>query len=302
MSSKTQHLIKHGLLASPPNFLETGVQYEVVMGSIAYGVAEDHSDMDVYGFAIPPRDWVFPHLRGEITGFDEPGQTFDQIQQHHMIDKSALGGKGREYDLTIYSIIKYFRLLMDNNPNIIDSLFVPRNCVLYSTSIGEMVREKRKLFLHKGCWAKFKGYAYAQVNKMRTKIPEGRRRKIVEEFGYDVKFAYHVVRLLNEVEQILIEEDLDLTRNKEQLKAIRRGEWSQDQVEVYFEDKEKQLEEAYLDSKLPATPDKTAIKSLLMDALEHHYGSLSECLVKEDEAIIALREVNAIVQRVINKK
>lgn len=297
MGSKTQYLIKEGLLKSPPKFLETGVQYEVIMGSIAYGVAEDHSDMDVYGFAIPPRDWVFPHLRGEIAGFDKPGPQFDQIQQHHMIDRSALGGKGREYDLVIYSIIKYFRLLMDNNPNIIDSLFVPRNCVLFSTAIGEMVREQRKLFLHKGCWARFKGYAYAQVNKMRTKVPEGSRKKIVDDFGYDVKFAYHVVRLLNEVEQILVEEDLDVARNQEQLKSIRRGEWSQQAVEDYFANKEKQLEQVYLESKLPIKANTAAIKTLLMQCLEQHYGSLQKCLVKEDEAVLALREIDAILQR-----
>ncbi len=296
MSSKTQHFIKQGLLKSPPKFLETGVQYEVVMGSIAYGVAEDHSDMDIYGFAIPPRDWVFPHLRGEISGFDESGPQFEQIQQHHMLDKSARGGKGREYDLVIYSIIKYFRLLMDNNPNIIDSLFVPRNCVLYSTAVGEMVRENRHLFLHKGCWAKFKGYAYSQVHKMRTKVPEGGRQAIIDEYGYDVKFAYHVVRLLNEVEQILIEKDLDLARNKEQLKSIRRGECSQQEVEDYFTNKEKQLEQIYLDSTLPALPDKTAIKKLLLECLEHHYGSLSECIVQEDEALLAIREIEMIVQ------
>lgn len=298
MSSKTQHLIKQGLLKSPPKFLETGVQYEVVMGSIAYGVAEDHSDMDIYGFAIPPRDWVFPHLRGHIPGFDEEGPQFEQIQQHHMLDKSALGGKGREYDLVIYSIIKYFRLLTDNNPNIIDSLFVPRNCVLYSTAVGEMVREKRQLFLHKGCWAKFKGYAYSQVHKMRTKVPEGGRKEIIDEYGYDVKFAYHVVRLLNEVEQILIEKDLDLARNKEQLKSIRRGEWTQDSIEEYFADKEKQLETIYLESTLPALPNKDAIKTLLLECLEHHYGSLSECIYQEDEALKAIREIETIVQKI----
>lgn len=298
MSSKTNDLIQQGLLKSAPKFLSTGVQYEVIMGSIAYGVAEDHSDMDIYGFAIPPRDWVFPHLRGHIAGFDEEGPVFEQIQQHHMLDKSALGGKGREYDLVIYSIIKYFRLLSDNNPNIIDSLFVPRNCILYSTAIGEMVRENRKLFLHKGCWAKFKGYAYSQVHKMRTKTPEGNRKAIVEEHGYDIKFAYHVVRLLNEVEQILVEQDLDLSRNKEQLKSIRRGEWSQESIEHYFADKEKQLEAIYLKSELPALPNKDAIKTLLLECLEHHYGSLSECIYQEDEALKAIREIESIIQKV----
>lgn len=302
MGSKTQYLIQQGLLKAAPAFLETAVQYEVVMGSIAYGVAEDHSDMDVYGFAIPPRDWVFPHLRGEIPGFDEPGQSFDQIQQHHMLDPSALGGRGREYDLTVYSIIKYFRLLMENNPNIIDTLFVPRNCVLYSTAVGEMVRENRHLFLHKGCWPKFKGYAYSQVHKMRTKNPEGGRKAIVDEFGYDVKFAYHVVRLLYEVEQILLEQDLDLARHREQLKAIRRGEWTQQQVEEFFVAKERQLETVYLESDLSPVVQVDAIKKLLLHCLEQHYGSLDQCLEQPDATIQALREIEVIAGKVLRGK
>lgn len=298
MSSKTQHLKSAGLLPSAPKFLDTGVQYEVVMGSIAYGVAEDSSDMDVYGFAIPPRDWMFPHLRGEIPGYDECLPLFEQFQQHHIVDKSALGGKGRQYDLTIYSIAKYFRLLTENNPNIIDSLFVPRNCILYSTAVGEMLREKRHLFLHKGCWTKFKGYAYAQVHKMRTKEPEGKRQAIVERYGYDVKFAYHVVRLLNEVEQLLTEGDMDLARDKEQLKAIRRGDWTQTQVEDYFSEKEKHLEQLYAESKLPQAPDKSAIKALLLQCLEQHYGSLDACVTQPDAALQALREIETIIDRV----
>ncbi|WP_086933997.1 nucleotidyltransferase domain-containing protein [Agarilytica rhodophyticola] len=298
MSSKTQYLIKRGLLTSPPKFLEFGVQYEVIMGSTAYGVAQDDSDIDLYGFAIPPKDWIFPHLRGDIPGFDDFSPKFEQIQQHHMFDCSARGGKGREYDLTLYSVVKYFRLLTDNNPNIIDTLFVPRHCIVYSTKVGERVREMRKIFLHKGCWPKFKGYAYAQIHKMRTKIPEGKRKEVIHKYGYDVKFAYHVVRLLNEVEQILIEGDLDLSRNKEQLKSIRRGEWSQEQVEHYFERKEKKLEEIYIASKLPLMPDEVAIKNLLLQCLEQHYGSIDDCVVNQDQALIALTEIEKIIESV----
>lgn len=302
MSSKTQHLIKKGLLKSPPKFLEFGVQYEVIMGSTAYGVADDYSDVDVYGFAIPPRDWVFPHLRGEVPGFDECEPKFEQIQQHHMLDKSARGGKGVEYDLTIYSIVKYFKLLMENNPNIIDTLFVPRRCVVFSTKVGELVRENRKLFLHKGCWARFKGYAYSQIHKMNTKEPEGKRKAIIEEFGYDVKFAYHVVRLLNEVEQILVEETLDLERNREQLKAIRRGEWSKQEVEWYFSDKERQLEQTYLESSLPPVPRESEIRQLLLQCLEDHYGSMDGCIVTQDVAENALKEISEILDRVNKRK
>ncbi len=298
MGSTFSKLHQKGLLTGAPTFLNTAIQYEVIMGSVAYGVSNDTSDMDVYGFAIPSRDQVFPHLRGHIPGFDDPDPGFQQYQQHHIIDKDAMAGRGREYDLTFYSIVKYFRLCMQNNPNIIDSLFVPRNCILYSTPVGELVRERRLTFLHKGCWAKFKGYAYSQVHKMTTKQPQGKRQKIVEEFGYDVKFAYHVVRLLNEVEQILVEQDLDLTRNKEQLKSIRRGEWSIEKIKTYFEDKERELESLYLRSTLPEKPDQAAIRELLLNCLEHHYGSLDQCIAQPDQAMSALQAIRQIIDGV----
>ena len=76
-------------------------------------------------------------------------------------DPDLLGGSGRSHDLTIYSIVKFFQLAMENNPNIVDSLFTPATCVLHCTAVGTLVRERRRLFLHKGCWPKFKGYAYA---------------------------------------------------------------------------------------------------------------------------------------------
>lgn len=295
MVSKTHHLNSLGLLKGMPKFLDTTVQYEVVMGSTAYGVSGDDSDWDLYGFAIPPRDHLFPHLQGYVYGFDDEFKSFAQFQQHHIWDSSALGGKGRQYDLTVYSIAKYFRLLANCNPNIIDTLFVPRRCVLYSTAIGELIREHRHLFLHKGCWPTFKGYAYGQMHKMRTKVPEGRRTQLVEQYGYDVKFAYHVVRLLNEVQQIMAEGTLELDSNAEQLKAIRRGDWNQEQVENYFFEKEKHLEKLYLESKLRNEADMTAIKELLLNCLEQHYGSLESCVVSPDRTGRALQEIQNIL-------
>ena len=113
----------------------------------------------------PEKNMVFPQLVGHIEGFGKQKKRFEQYQQHHIKSKDD----NKEYDITIYSIVKYFQLCMDNNPNMVDSLFVPRRCVLYTTAIGEHVRENRKLFLHKGCFHKFKGYAYSQINKLKNK-------------------------------------------------------------------------------------------------------------------------------------
>ena len=295
--STLQRLTDHGLVR-PPRWLPGNVQYETIRGSVAYGVSSETSDLDVYGWAIPSREDLFPHLRGELAGFGTPLPRFEQFEQHHVLDPSALGGQGRCYDLTIYSIVKFFNLAMENNPNIIDSLFTPVNCVLHSTRVGNLVRENRRLFLHKGAWPKFKGYAYSQLHKIATKAPQGKRAELVKKHGYDVKFAYHVVRLLSEVEMILTEGDIDLQRNNDQLKAIRRGEWTEERLRIWCVQKESQLEQAYAGSQLRATADEPKIRALLLNCLEEHYGSLQSCVVNPDRALETLRNIQAELERV----
>src|SRR5687768_7132376 len=106
-----QHLEAQGLIR-PPHWLTANTMYLTIMGSIAYGVADTNdegaSDFDVYGFCIPPKDVVFPHLAGHVWGFGKfkegmPSDTFGQYQKHHVVDPTARGGKGREYDLQIYN-------------------------------------------------------------------------------------------------------------------------------------------------------------------------------------------------------
>jgi len=287
-------LEKMGLI-HPPKWLANNTAMLVIMGSQAYGVSNDLSDQDIYGFCVPPKELVFPHLAGEIPGFGRQIQRFEVWQEHHVQDFA----KEVERDFSVYGIVKYFQLCMENNPNMIDSLFVPQNCVIHSTQIGVMVRENRRMFLHKGSWHKFKGYAYAQMNKIGQKANASnpKRQEAIEKFGYDVKFAYHVVRLMNEVEQILVEGDLDLQRNREQLKSIRRGEWTLDQLKEYFTNKEHALETAYANSKLPHGPDEERVKELLLNCLEHHYGSLSAAVRRVPSMDAMLLDIQALVDR-----
>jgi hypothetical protein len=120
---------------------------------------------------------------------------------------------------------------------------------------------------------------------------------MVERFGYDVKFAYHVVRLLDEVEQILTEGDLDIRRNKAQLKAIRRGEVPEEEIHRWASEKEKALEKAYEESKLPYGPNQEAIKKLLLECLEEHWGTIDGCVVTDDRIIQSLRDIAEVIDR-----
>lgn len=287
-------LYKKGLI-HPPSWLPTNTHLLVLTGSVAYGCSSDTSDNDCYGFVIPKKEDLFTHLRGDIPGFGKQKQSFNQWQEHGIIDKDS----GKEYDFQIFSITKYFQLCMDNNPNCIDSLFVPENCVIHSTQIGNLMRENRKIFLHKGSWPKFKGYAFSQIKKMKTKTPEegSNRYEDVQEHGFDLKFSYHLVRLLLEAEQILTLHDLDLQRDREILKSIRRGEWTEQRILDYFDSKEKDLEKIYAESTLPWGPDEEKIKKLLCQCLEEHYGSLDKVLIMPDRYESALREVKEICER-----
>lgn len=162
--------------------------------------------------------------------------------------------------------------------------------------VANIVRENRRKFLHKRAWSKFKGYSFSQLAKSKhNKTETSKRRAQFEKYGFDLKFASHVLRLLLEVEQILIEGDLDLTRHSEVLKSVRRGEWTFERVQQWFNDKERQLEETYAKSELPWGPNEEYIKSVLLNCLEQHYGSLDKCVANLDKYEIAIREIQEIV-------
>lgn len=331
---------KNLLNQSYPSFLKSNIQYEVIMGSFAYGVSGDASDCDIVAFGIPPKHFIFPHLKGYIIGFGKQPEKFETWQQHGIIDKDT----NKEYDICVYNIVKFFQLCMENNPNMLDGLFVPQRCILHCTPAAQILRDNRKVFLHKGAAIKCKAYAYSQLSKAKTKFQiskqiydfeeyhkinhdisleevvdlcknyeydieyqkylknlkilfdGGHQRAIqVRKTGMDLKFLYHVVRLLNEAEQILIEGDLDIERNREQLKSIRKGEWTFDDICQYFDRKERELENLYQTSQLQYSPDENIIKNLLLSILEHHYGSLNNIIEKPNNVNNIIKELENIL-------
>lgn len=161
--SYTIKLTDMGLL-HPPKWLGNNVIFEGMTGSVAYGCSKDDSDMDIVGVCMPPKHVLFPYsYGGEIYGFGTQGERFDVFQQHHIIVKEWK----KEIDMSIFSIVKFFQLCMENNPNNLELLFLPRRCVLHSTAVYEHIRDNRKLFLHRGGYRKNRGYAMSSINNMK---------------------------------------------------------------------------------------------------------------------------------------
>lgn len=283
-------------LIQPPKWAIPNCHFLAVTGSTAYGCNNaDSSDEDLVGWVIPPKEIAFPHLAGEIEGFGTLKPRFTTWQKHHIDDPESR----KQYDVTLYGVAKFFHLCMANNPNMLDVLFTPRRCVKHCTQVGEILRENRKLFLSSHCYQKFRGYAYSQLHKMGIKQPkEGSKRfENVQKFGFDVKFGYHLIRLLLEAEQILTEGDLDLERNSEILKSVRRGDWTEEKILSWFDIKEKSMEELYAKSTLPRKPDEEAIRKVLMNVFEAHYGSIADAVREENVAEKTLWEIQSLLQQ-----
>ncbi len=265
---------------------------------MAYGVSSDTSDVDVYGWAIPPKEDIFPHLRGEILGFGKPAKRFEVFQEHHVEDRDALAGHGRTYDLTIFGIVKFFALAMENNPNVIDCLFTPTTCVLHSTRVGNLVRENRRLFLHKGAWPKFKGYAYSQLHKLAIKQPQGKRAELVAEHGFDTKFGYHVVRLISRSSRSSWRGTSTSSGTTSSSRRSAGASGPRSGCGSGSPRRSRSWSGPTPRARCGRRPDEPKIKALLLAALEDHYGSLEGCVVDPDRAVVALRNIQAELERV----
>ena len=295
MLSRLKTLSKKDLVVLPEE-VKYGLVYEVIVGSESYGVAnEDSSDVDIVSVCIPPKEDVFPNLKGEVLGFGKQTKAFSTWQNHHILDRDT----DKEYDLTAYGIVKFFSLCFDNNPNLLDVLYSPDNCVTYSTDISGHIRNNRQLFLSKQSYKTCVSYSYGQLKKLRTKVPlpKSKRYSSYIKLSYDSKYAMHLFRLILQAEQILTEHDLDLQKNKEQLKSVRAGDLTIDQIESFFFRKEKQLEELYVKSTLQHSPNEAKIKQVLLNCLEMHYGSLEKAIYIAPNLEADLKAVAAIVNK-----
>jgi len=248
------------------------VSYVTTMGSRAYGCSTKDSDWDFYAFCLSPLEVLFPYLSGDVPGFGKQKQNFDQLQLQGVMSE-AFG----EVDMYVYSLPRYFQLCMDNNPNMLDSLMTKDESVLVLDNVGKMVRDNRKLFLSQNVYHRFRGMAFSHIKRIKNRDRVGHRKNLVDKYGYDVKDASHVVRLLLELYELMTTGDVDLMANGKTVLNVKMGEWSFSDFNDFFEIKMGEVEDVYNsgESVLPKYPDEKRIKALLVDCLEEKYGSLS---------------------------
>jgi predicted nucleotidyltransferase len=134
--------------------------FDTVAGSHAYGTAVDGSDEDRRGVFVAPESFR--------RGLD----SIDQVSD----DKS---------DEVYYELGRFVELLIRNNPNVLELLAMPEDCIRYQHPLFK--RLKPEIFLSKRCVDTFGEYAMGQIRKARglnKKIvnPQPETRKRLLEF------------------------------------------------------------------------------------------------------------------------
>jgi hypothetical protein len=94
-----------------------------------------------------------------------------------------------------------------------------------------------------------------------------KRKAMVRKYQYDVKNAAHLIRLLRMGTEFLQTGRLRVhrTSDAEELKRIKQGAWSLEQVKAEAERLFAGIESARASSPLPARPDESAANRLLIE-------------------------------------
>ena len=232
--------------------------YKAITGSSAYGTYTKESDMDYSGIFIPAEDYVI--------GLYKCDQVNLGTKNHSLNRKNTKD----DIDYSVYSLTKFIHLAIGNNPNIIELFFMPENCILYKHPIMEKLLNNYKLFISKKAFHTFTGYAYAQRKKLENMTG---RTELVAKYGYDTKFASHLIRLLYEGWQILVEGKITLPlTNNNLILDIKKGRYDLNRVLNEADSLEAQINIAYSTTNLQHSADIVNINKLQKSMLKKWWG------------------------------
>jgi hypothetical protein len=138
---------------------------DCISGSRAYSLHTPQSDTDLKGvFLLPKRMYYGLEYTEQVNN-----ETNDEVY---------------------YELKRFVDLLVKNNPNILELLSTPEDCIKYKHPILDLL--KPEIFLSKRCQQTFAGYAQTQIKKakgLNKKIvnPVDKERKSVLDFCYIIQ-------------------------------------------------------------------------------------------------------------------
>jgi predicted nucleotidyltransferase len=225
--------VKEGLDSANDSLYEH-VIFQCVVGSQAFGLAGEESDIDRRGFYLPPAE-----LHWSLAGVPEQLEN-DATQEVY------------------WELQKFLVLALKANPNVLETLYSP--LVEKTTPLAEELLDMREIFLSRLVYQTFNGYVMSQFKKMQTDIRNQGQVKW--------KHVMHLLRLLlagigtltHGVVPIRVDDYRD------DLLAVKRGEMTWEQTETWRLELHSQLDAAYEKTHLPERPDYERANAFLVRA------------------------------------
>jgi hypothetical protein len=219
--------------APDPARLRSYVQYQWIVGSKAYGLDHEHSDVDRRGFYLPPAN-----LHWSLAGVPEQLET-DQEECY-------------------WEIEKFIRLALKANPNILECLYSP--LVETCTPLAQELIDMRSIFLSRHIHRTYNSYVLSQFRKL--------EQDMRNQHALRWKHVMHLIRLLLSACIVLRHGfvPLRVEEHRDQLLAIRRGEVPWEKVEAWRLRLHRELDDALEMTSLPQHPDYSRANDFLLKA------------------------------------
>lgn len=173
-------------------------------------------------------------------------------------------------DVVIYDWGKWLSMIEKQNPNVIGTLWLEHEDMYFpdEDSPATNLMFYRRRFLSKKMYPAFSGYAAGQLHKMTHNAHQGymghKRKMLVEQFGYDVKNASHMIRLQRMCLEALTSRKLRVRRfeDSKSLIEIKKGQWTLDEVLAEGAYLKAACAEAYDKSLLRDAPDEALLRRI----------------------------------------
>lgn len=211
-----------------------------LVGSTAHGLNVEADDRDEMGICIEPLHAMMGH-EGE----------FEQVIKRTAADREGrhdAPSRAGDLDLTVYSLRKFTRLALQGNPTVLNLLFVPPAlCTVRRAPVSQLL-EMADAFVSKEAGYRYLGYMEAQRQRMTgERGGKGvRRPELVAKYGYDTKYAGHVVRLGFQGVQFLKTGRIELPMlepERSWIRAVRVGKVSEQEVLTRAGELERQIKD-----------------------------------------------------------
>ncbi len=254
----------HRLIAEPTTILRG------LVGSSVHGLVLDGTDdRDEMGVCVEPRRYV--------VGFGK----FEQWVYRSAEEREGRAGarsRAGDLDLTIYSLRKWTRLALQGNPTVMLLMYLPDSAVVLRTSVGEQLQKLAPAFASRRAGKRFLGYLEAQRQRLVGERGQRdiNRAELVEQFGYDTKYAMHMLRLGHQGVEFLESGRLTLPMKepvRSHLMDVRRGRSNLADVLEECKQLEARIGALLDSSPLPLHPDLRTVERFVMDTYEAAWAS-----------------------------